>query len=328
MPCIRLDRSYALISTSAGVVLRSDLGTVVLTGPDAGVFLGRIAPLLDGSRDRAAILAELGDYAEGSVAALLDRLEARGVIEAVPSGDDGRRRPQEALLRRWLRAPEEANRRLLDARVLVAGLTPWGATASVELAAAGVGAVHLLDEDGARREEVAAAVRARAPTCRVEHGPMSTLEGGGLAEPAHLLVAAVRVEDGAQVERVARFAHRAQVASLWSHLAGSRAFVGPLVTPGQTACRICAAAEPLNPPLGRGAEAAPAHRARAMELLLGHLVAMEALKVISGYTFSELGGRLVVRDLAGHGSSLHTLVRIPWCRVCGRSKSGPAPMLP
>jgi hypothetical protein len=30
-----------------------------------------------------------------------------------------------------------------------------------------------------------------------------------------------------------------------------------------------------------------------------------------------LGGRLVVHDLAALTSTRHTLIRVPWCRVCG-----------
>jgi adenylyltransferase/sulfurtransferase len=44
---------------------------------------------------------------------------------------------------------------------------------------------------------------------------------------------------------------------------------------------------------------------------------MEALRAISGYAASPLGGRLVIEDLTTFESSLHTLVRLPRCRVCG-----------
>jgi bacteriocin biosynthesis cyclodehydratase domain-containing protein len=54
-----------------------------------------------------------------------------------------------------------------------------------------------------------------------------------------------------------------------------------------------------------------------MGQLLGHLVAMEALKVLSAYTPSRLGGRFLIQDLARLETSHHTLVRLPWCKVCG-----------
>jgi adenylyltransferase/sulfurtransferase len=51
---------------------------------------------------------------------------------------------------------------------------------------------------------------------------------------------------------------------------------------------------------------------------LGHLVALEVLKLVSGYTRSSLGGRVLVHDLTTFETRLQTLVRLPWCRVCGR----------
>jgi bacteriocin biosynthesis cyclodehydratase domain-containing protein len=54
-----------------------------------------------------------------------------------------------------------------------------------------------------------------------------------------------------------------------------------------------------------------------MGQLLGQLVAMEALKVLSAYTPSRLGGRLLIQDLSTFETSRHTLVRLPWCRCCG-----------
>jgi hypothetical protein len=182
-------------------------------------------------------------------------------------------------------------RRLAEARVLVVGRAPWCAIAAIELQAAGVGEVRRAGDDDALEREAQASWS--------------------------LVVAAVAPENVARVERIARFAHRARVRSLWSHLAGTSAVLGPLVTPGETACRLCATAEVLNPLPAARAEAAADPRRESRERLLGHHLAMEALKALSGYTISTLGGRLLIQDLATRESSRHTLVRVPWCRVCG-----------
>src|SRR5689334_9881018 len=82
--------------------------------------------------------------------------------------------------------------RLAHARVLVVGLEPWGAVAAIELAAAGVGALHLLDDGqvndddlvavrlfteadrgGERTSALATALSAKAPGCKVSSGPLS-----------------------------------------------------------------------------------------------------------------------------------------------------------
>lgn len=326
MPCIRLNPSASVTPTDAGVILRSDLGTFQVVGSDVRAFLDRMVPLLDGSHDRDALHRALGDYSRTSVTALLDLLQSYGLIEAVPDAEGAaereRWRGQLEFFRTWssFSAPDEAMRRLASARVLIAGLEPWGATAAIELAAAGVGALFLVDDDGARREAAAALAREAAPQLSVAQSAMSALDGGDsalLAEPWSLVVAAVAPGDAERLERVARFAHRAKVVSLWSHLAGKRAVLGPLVAPGATACRICATVEALNPPLGEHEGAAPHPHGETMGQLLGHLVAMEALKLISGYTPSGLGGRLAIQDLTTFESTLHLLVRLPWCRVCG-----------
>ncbi|WP_437721601.1 TOMM precursor leader peptide-binding protein [Sorangium sp. So ce861] len=353
MPRIRLSRSASITPTDAGVILRSDLGTFQLTGADVSAFLERVAPLLDGSRDRGEIVEALADYSGHSVLGLLDLLAARGLIEPAPDAaeppDRERLRGQLEFLRRWSSAPEQAAQRLAAARVLVVGLEPWGAAAALALAAAGVSALRLIDEGdvavgprdaavvrargqaalGARgqaaRGALAALIRERAPRCRVDESPAAALLSDDLlarADPAdrpNLLVAAVRGDDVELLERVARFGHRARIVSLFSDLAGATAVLGPLVFPGETACRVCAMAEALNPPTAAGPRGEPAPQAGAMAQLLGQLVALEALKVLSGYTPSRLGGRLLIQDLSTFETSHRTLVRLPWCRGCGEA---------
>ncbi|WP_437293931.1 TOMM precursor leader peptide-binding protein [Sorangium sp. So ce426] len=341
MPSIRLSRSASITPTDMGVILRSDLGTFQLTGLDVSAFVERMVPLLDGSRDREALVEALADYSRQSVTAFLDLLEARGLVEPVPAGAPSGERlhGQREFLRKWSSAPEQAAQRIANARVLVVGLEPWGASAALALAGAGVSALRLIDGGAVgtrdvavvrargeaalgapRRGAVAALIREHAPLCRVDESSSAALEGDGLLSPEgrpHLLVAAVRGDDAELLERVARFGHRTGIATLFSHLAGTTAVLGPLVFPGKTACRICATTEALSPSLAARSLADPAPHAGTMGQLLGHLVAMEALKVLSAYTPSRLGGRFLIQDLATLETSHHTLVRLPWCKVCG-----------
>ena len=291
MTPIRLSPSATLTATPAGVLLRSDLGTFQITGADLETFLAILAPLLDGSRDRAAVQAALSAYSPASVAAFLGVLAERGLVEEGTDLDpDGLRRGQIEFLRRFSGAssasgaPAEAMARLAATRVVLAGSEPWGEAAAVELRAAGIGAVE-------------------------------PLSGGALDAERCLLVAAVPPGDVAELERVARLAHRAGVRALWSHLDGGATVLGPLTVPGRTACRICAASDAVNPPLGARPASGP--RAEIMARLLGHSVALEVLKLASAYTRSALGGRALVHDLTTFETRLHTLVRLPWCRVCG-----------
>jgi hypothetical protein len=285
MNALRLSRAATLTRIPGGVLLRSDLGTFQITGADLQTFVGELVPLLDGSRDREAVVAALPRYAPASVARFLDLLAQRGLLEdEAARADDARRRGALAFLARWPGSPVEALDRLAKARVLLAGDEPWGEAAARALHHAGVRAIARFTGRAADTDD-------------------------------SLVVAAVSSEDVAMTEHVAGLAHRVGVRALWSHLAGSRAVVGPLTVPGRTACPICARSEALGPRLSEAPRRGP--RAALMAELLGQLVALQVLAVTMGHTQTNLGGRALVQDLDTFETTLVTLVRLPWCRVCG-----------
>jgi molybdopterin-synthase adenylyltransferase len=177
---VRLSRSATITRTQAGILLRSDLGTFQITGADAGTFLAKLAPLLDGSRDRDAISAALAGYSPASVGSFLDMLAVRGLLEDVPDREE-HRRGQLDFRQRWSADGPGASKRLDEARVLVAGAEPWGEVAARELATAGIGAIDRFD--------------------------------GSVREPERsLVVAALSAGDGVEIERIATAAHRAACA--------------------------------------------------------------------------------------------------------------------
>lgn len=291
----------ALVKTSAGAVLRSDLATLQIGGADAAEFVEEALPLLDGTRDLASLQAALPAYSPSSVAALIHALAARGVLI------DGEGDPAESMMEAFLRIhPGDAaamRARLGAARVVGAGEARWLQDTLDALASAGLGAV------------------ARVSAARLE---------SALAEaPTPLLVAAASPEDRAQVEHLSLVAHRAGAASLWAHAQGGRLFIGPVVVPGETACRVCALAD-INTvgPGSSGAVAVPVPRrigngngskhprSGGDERALAPLVALAAMTLAAGAQ-SSLGGRILVQDRAAWGSATRTLVRVPWCPVCG-----------
>ncbi|APR74879.1 TOMM biosynthesis cyclodehydratase protein C [Minicystis rosea] len=320
MSRIRLSSSASITPTHAGVILQSDLGTFQVTGADVRTFLERIAPLLDGSRDRTGITEALSDYAPQSVAAFLDLLRKRGLVEEVTAAAPGERarfRGQAEFLRKWGPMMGDPMDRLASARVSILGMESWATAAAIELTAAGIGAIQLFDDGDARRETVAAHLRGLAPWCRIEASPMAALDGD--AAQSDLVVAAVPPADLARIERIARFAERAGRRCLWAHLDGGHAVLGPVSVPGRTACRLCAAADPINPRIA--GDAATGHRAEMMSKMLGHLAALEIVKLISEYMPTLLAGQVLRVDEGTLETSLRTLVRIPWCRVCGKDDS-------
>ncbi len=368
MARVRISRAVGVTFTPDAALLRSDLGTVALDGSDVVPFLARLVPLLDGTRDLDGIADALArEYTRASVVGLVGMLARRGLVEDVPDAGDAAAGGGEArfagqldYFAQWTDDPAAPLRRLRDAHVAVVGLEPWGVGAAVELAASGVGALHLMDDApvtdddllaaraltpahvGRPRAAALAAVLAEAaPWTRVTHGPMALNDAHELALPAEpwaLVLAAAAVDDLALLDAVARATHARGIPSVYAHLDLLEAVVGPLVIPGETACWNCtrlrhlatsdtgARAHQLQHALLRAPLRAPPDdpaRPRRRTYLapmagqLAHLVALEAVKFLSGYVVSTLVGRVLTQDLVRLTTSWHTVVRMPWCPVCG-----------
>ncbi len=360
MPRIRLSPLASMTPTEVGVLLRSDLGMFQLHGADVQLFIKAMVPLLDGSRDKEAVADVLGQYSRQSVMAFLDLLEQHGLVEPVlDEPGDQRWRGQKAFFRKWTDRPEEPAQRLRNARVLIAGLEPWGVVAATELGASGVGTLHLLDDCfvvpddllatriwthrqlGRRRGEALAEVIAEAsPWCRVTTAALALDDDHALAlEDTRwdLIIASLAGDELLLLRSLAHFAHGAQIQSLFGYLDGLDAVVGPVVVPGQTACWNCVRLRQLatsdHPEAAHALEASllserPRARPRTylapMAPLLGHLLALEAVKIVSHYTPSHLVGRLLVQNLVTLETTLHTVIRMPWCEICGGAIAGGA----
>ena len=361
MSRIRLSPLASIIPTEAGVLLRSDLGTFQLQGQDVRLFLDAMVPLLDGSRDRDAVVDALRRYSRQSVIAFLDLLAQHGLVESVPGQpEDERWRGQDAFFQKWASNPAEAATRLRGARILIAGLEPWGVVAATELAASGVGTLHLLDDDqvqrddllstrswtehqvgSPRREAVAGNLRETSPWCRVTAGTLDQIEDRSLVQEPNtwdLLIGALAGDELRLLRRLALLSHSAGVTSLFGHLDGLDAVVGPVVVPGQTACWNCVRLRQLanadHPEEAHALQASllsarPSPRPRTylapMASLLGHCLALEAIKTVSRYTPSYLVGRVLVQNLVTLGTTLHSVIRMPWCEICGGAAEGGNP---
>ncbi|WP_437478930.1 TOMM precursor leader peptide-binding protein [Sorangium sp. So ce1014] len=250
-------------------------------------------------------------------------------------------------------APAEAHEKLARSRVLVVGLEPWGAVAATELASAGVGALHVLDDrevtaddlgpftEGDLGEDRAAslsvALSRLAPGCAVTPGTLIAEAGRPLAlEDTRwdLILACVPGDDLLVLQGVARFAHEASVVSLSAHLEGLEAVIGPAVVPGHTACWDCCRLRRLatsaQPEADHALQASllagrPGRRARTylapVPALLGHAVALAALDLLVTRVASPLAGRFLVQDLIDLEASFHAVLQMPWCPVCGGAES-------
>lgn len=358
---LKLSPSASVTPTDVGVLLRSDLGTFQLDGPDVALFVNRIVPLLDGSRDADAVAGQLDGYSRASVLAFLQLLEQSGLIETssdlseTAAFDDAYLYSQREFFNKWLERPETALERLRDSRVLVVGLEPWGVVCASELAAAGVGNLHLVDDrlvaiddirapgtlkrshlEQPRSAAVLAGLKEDYPGCQITAGDsVSNLDlqpGDGKWD---LVVATVTADDLVLLNNIAHFAHAANIRTVHGVVDGLNALVGPVVVPGESACWNCyrlrelANAEPAETAHALQASLLtnrPPSRSRIllspMMSLLGQLVSLEALKLLSGYAASILVGRVLVQHLITLETSLHSVIRMPWCEVCGGVSSG------
>lgn len=361
MDRIRLSSSASVTPTEVGILLRSDLGTFQIDGSDLQVFIGDMLPLLDGTRDEAGVADVLEGYSRQSVLGFLNLMMQYGLLVSAPpvpeTAAQERWRGQEEFLRKWVEKPDLALQRVRDARILIVGLEPWGVVAALELAAAGVGTLYCAD-DGAveqddllsvpmwssrqlghpRRDCLKESLAWTAPWCSVTTSPIPLAPDHAFTLPEtrwDVIIAAVTADDLLVLDSLARYAHTANVLSLFGHLDGLDAVVGPVVVPGQTACWNCCrlrhlanssypeAAHALQASLLSQRPTSRSHTYLApMASLLGHLMALETFKLISRYTPSKLVGRLLVQDLVTLETTLHTVIRMPWCDICGGASQG------
>ncbi len=256
---------------------------------------------------------------------------------------------------------QETTARLQRARVLVVGLEPWGAVAAADLAAAGVGAIHLLDDrevddddlaavrllggadrGAARGPAVARAIRRAsvgAERSAVTSGALVAAAGGPLVlEDTRwdLVLACVPGDDLFVLQSVARFAQAAARIALSAHLDGLDAVLGPAVVPGRTACWNCARVRRLAAGKRRRhdealhaallAARAP-RRARTtlgpMPAALGHALALAALDVLDDPRAATVVGRVLIENLITLEASLHAVLPLPECDVCGGAREVP-----
>jgi ribosomal protein S12 methylthiotransferase accessory factor len=349
MKKIRLSPSASITTTQSGVVLRSDLGTFQLYGEDVRVFVAQIVPLLDGTRDADAVAAALPGYSAQSVTGFLGLLQQKGLVEHVAELD--RRLAEDRFFQKWGRGDGAAMAQLAAARVAVAGLEPWGAVAAIELAAAGVRCIHLLDDRTVsdddllgvralaaadrgrpRRDAVRDAIARAADDVNVTAGPLaaSADDRFTLDEPFDLVVTGLHGDDVYLLRRIALFTHANRITSLHGHVDGFESWVGPAVVPGETACWNCfrlrrlgaaeyvQSAHEIDAALG----ATPGEsRARSylapMAGLAGQTMAMEAIKLLTRYIEPIIPGRFLVQNLVNGESAWHKVLRMPWCEVCG-----------
>lgn len=225
---------------------------------------------------------------------------------------------------------EEAQRRLKESRIVVAGVGGLGCPASTYLACAGVGHVVLIDHEtvelsnlnrqvlhwdkdlGAKKVDSAASkLRELNPSIKVSafDVQITAANARDLVRGADVVIDALdSFETRSVLNRACVFEPVPLVhGGVWG-------FNGEVTTiiPGQTPCFAC-----IYP--RRPREMRPVPVCGAAPGLIGIIQATEALKLVS-HTGRPLTGRMLYVNQATMDFALRELVRDPHCPVCGRGE--------
>lgn len=348
-PKLRLSPFMAVIPVGSGFLLRSDLKSFALTGDGVAAFVRRALPLLDGEHDAESIVDALPDFDRDSTLAVLADLERIGVVETSRPSPDSANELQHGTLagffRYWSLDSAPMNAAIENAHIVIVGLNDSAAIACEQLVRAGVGRLSVLDAPSQRRRKRGGRWTASRLLNRLRkvrsRSVISTgatrIENGVLDLPfadVTLLLVTLAVDDLQLLDAVARTAQDRKIRYMVAHVDGLSAMLGPVVIPGETACWECLRrrvlanqsnvdeSATLQSALLSGESAA--RRSLALPgtaSVLGGLISLEAIKVISGYAPSMLVGRQLELSLVTYEAKMHSIVRLPWCPVCGSASA-------
>lgn len=322
-------------------------------------FVQHVVPMLDGRHALGEIHAEVADLFDfDDLVACFDLLAEQGVIEdtgqwSLDGTQQEKLRPQLNLFHDLSPEPWKMQQRLTDHCVTVIGLTSVGVAAARALSAAGVGRLRAVDPESVTPADVYFNPEFSMNDCgrlRVDAlRPHITSEYEGIdrcltsdeavSEAIHgadFLVNCLDEGNLSLAYRLNRVALRTRARSINVSASGFEAIVGPTVYPGETACYMCYRMRLLactdNPEtaydfesfLDRRKKDDSPHRANLVmnSAIAGQLAAIEVLKELVGISSPTTRGRIVVIDLRDLSSTMHTVLRKPWCPACTTVEKG------
>lgn len=290
-----------------------------------------LLPLLDGVRTREQVLAAAGDAAGEVAEALLDTLEAEGLLldadqlqVPLPAREDRERlAPDLAALTLHHRSRAgEALRARRAARVVLHGAGRVGAPLAALLVEAGVGTVDVRDDAVTRWEDVAPAGLRPHDVGRPRQAALAArLRSDGSSRTPSVVVLTDELAERVP-EALCGVLLRDRVPHLPAAVSGLTGVVGPLVLPGQSSCLGClelvrAGIDPDWPALLAVQEetavlaAAPSHVVLATAVAAQ--TAMQVLELLEGGAPASIGGTLEL-ELPGWRWRRRTWPAHPACR--------------
>ncbi len=357
MSKLKLTPAASLTRNEHGILLQSDLGTFQLHGNDVSAFIDKVLPLLQGGYDQRQICEQLSEYDNNSVGKLLDLLISKGLVdEAVDDVTELLDIPRWQTQTRFLKAfgtQTDAADSLIGKKILLIGLEPWAMSTAGELARSGLSHIHMLDsgqiseEDllcirsltsehlGRSRAQVYQQVlNAESPWCNLSSAVLEVNGQGFLKVPNtdqwDLVIVTLPNEEQYWLKATADYIQQSGYPALYGSLDGVESWLGPMVKQGESACWNCLRLRQLgNADVPTAAhdidkdylKADRARRARSLVAPLasvtGSNLAMEAIKVLTGFTQSTLHSTVQVHHLIKGKSKQHRIIPMPWCEICG-----------
>jgi adenylyltransferase/sulfurtransferase len=260
--------------------------------------------------------------------------------------------PQLNLLQMLTPEPWRVQARLGRATVAVVGLSGTGATVAQSMAAAGVGQLRCIDGGPVAPADLSSCGvyvesslgQPRGEALRDRLGvlaPDSKVAALGEALESDEAVAravagsnfVVNCLDEGDISTVYKLNRACLALKIpWTSAAsdGLEVLAGPTVFPGETACYLCyrmrAVACAADPEAAFDYQSFLDRRKRDDSGtrpslvfgagIAGQIAALEAFKVVSESMAPSLRGRLLVLDLRDLGTTLHVVLRKPWCPAC------------
>ncbi len=352
---LKLTPAASLTKNEHGILLQSDLGTFQLHGKDITAFIDKVLPLLQGQHTSEEICRQLPEYGSQSIGKLLNLLISKGLVEEQLLTENASSMPYWQAQERFLKAygvQQDDSGSLGDKKVLIIGLEPWSMNIAAELARTGVGYLHLLDSGQLNEEDLLCirtltseqlgqpralayqqSINAESPWCRVSSEALEIDDEAGLKvadDQWDLVVIALANDEQFRLKATADYIQEHELTALYGSLDGVESWVGPLVTPGESACWNCLRLRQLgNADTPTAAHDIDSHSlsadrdSRARSLLAplasvaGSHLAMEAIKILTGFADSELCSTVQVHHLIKGESTRHKIIPMPWCEVCG-----------
>lgn len=304
---LRLAPGVRVVQVSNGIAFVSDHVRVRVAGPVATFFEQRLAPLLDGSRDRSALARELGDVDAHDLNRWLDRLVDVGVF------DERANQANASGFLAALQLDDAAIDHLRARRIAIVGDDWTERLLASELANIGLDDVAVI-EVGSQRPS---AVATKEQLAERLAGADLVMHGGGTS----------RLGSAHWVNQIAL---ATGLRALFTRIEAAAAMVGPLVLPGEGPCFLCwrmrelansddyemaiawesSAAETMGPGLDEnsGFPMLPA--------LVASVAAVEVAKVLAAVALPVTAGRVWEFNALTLETRVRPVLQRPDCPAC------------